>query len=369
MQRGYKIRLYPNNKQLSKLESSASAARYVYNWTLNYQREFYKENGKFVYNNDIRKKITELKQTEELSWLYEYSNNIAKQAVKDCEKAFMNFFKGLAKYPKFKSKKKSKPKFYCDGHKTKIKDRRVLIEKVGWIKLAEKNYLPDEFKLLSATVSKQNGIWYISFMCEIESEEVPKNTGRKLGIDVGIKNLITLSDGTVYRNINKDNKFRKKAKRHKRLQRKYDKKIKGGVTKTKSAAKLKKSLEKLEFRINNIKKDYIHKITTEIVKTKRPAFIVIENLNIKGMLKNKKLARAIYELSLYEIFRQLKYKSEWYGSTVIEAGRFYPSSKMCCKCGNINRELKLSDRIYKCSCGNVMDRDENAAHNLEALAG
>ena len=360
-----KVRLYPNELEEKKLWQSVGTARFIYNWTLARQEENYKNGGKFISDSILRKEITKLKKNE-LSWLNEVSNNIAKQAVKDACNAYKRFFKGLSNKPKFKTRKRSKKSFYNDNVKLKVKEGNlVLIEKVGWIKTNEQ--LPIGVKYTNPRISYDNKYWYISV--GIEREEIKEElTYISLGIDLGLKNLAICSDGTIYKNINKTYVVKKIEKRLKRLQRqvsrKYEKNKKGKeYVKTKNIIKLEKKIQQIHRKLANIRNNYLHQTTTSIVKTK-PYRIVIEDLNVKGMMKNKHLSDAIRKQGFYEFKRQLEYKCKFRGIKLVIADRFYPSSKNCSQCGKIKSDLKLKDRVYKCSCGLNIDRDLNASINL-----
>ena len=361
-----KVRLYPSEIQEQKLWKSVNTARFIYNWTLARQEENYKNGGKFISNNELRKEITQLKKNE-LSWLNEVSNNVAKQSVKDACNSYERFFKGLSNKPKFKSKKKSKKSFYNDSYSLKVKEGKLVkIEKVGWIKTNEQ--LAIGVKYSNPRISYDDKYWYISV--GIEQEEIKeKLTDASLGIDLGIKNLAICSDGIVYKNINKIYIIRKLEKKLKRLQkqvsRKYEKNKKGNkYVKTNNIIKLEKQIQLTHRRLVNIRRNYLHQTTTSIVKTK-PYRIVIEDLNVKGMMKNKYLSNSIGKQGFYEFRIQLEYKCKFKGIELIIADRYYPSSKKCSNCGNIKKDLKLSDRIYKCDkCGLDIDRDFNASLNL-----
>ena len=360
-----KVRLYPTEEQKQKLWQSVGTARFIYNWTLNRQEENYKNGGNFIKDNDLRKEITQLKK-EKLSWLNEVSNNVAKQAVKDACNAYKNFFKGLADKPKFKSRKKSKPSFYNDTSKLKAKEKSVLIEKIGWVKTKEQ--LPMDVKYTNPRISYDNKYWYLSVGIE-EEMPVVQLTGESLGIDIGIKDLAVCSNGITFKNINKSKEVRRLKKSLKRKQRqcsmKYEKNKKGKeYVKTKNITKLEKQIKLIHRRLSNIRLNYIHQVTTMIVKTK-PSRIVMEDLNIKGMMKNKHLSKAIAEQCLYDFKLKMKYKCEFCGIDFVEADRYYPSSKLCSCCGSIKKDLKLKDRVYKCNeCGYTEDRDLNASFNL-----
>ena len=360
-----KVRLYPSEIQEQKLWQSVGTARFIYNWTLARQEENYKNGGKFIRDGVLRKEITQLKKGE-LNWLNEVSNNVSKQAVKDACNAYKKFFKGLANKPKFKTKKRSKKSFYNDNEKLKVKEGKLInIEKIGWIKTNEQ--LPIGVKYSNPRISYDNKYWYLSV--GVEQEEVKEElTNVSLGIDLGLKDLAICSDGTVYKNINKTYVVRKIEKRLKRLQKqvsiKYEKnKKRKEYVKTKNIIKLEKQIQQVHRRLANIRKNYLHQTTTSIVKAK-PYRVVIEDLNVKGMMKNKHLSDAIRKQGFYEIRRQLEYKCNFRGIELIVADRFYPSSKSCSQCGKIKKDLKLKDRVYKCSCGLNIDRDLNASINI-----
>lgn len=364
-----KVRLEPNNKQNTKLFQSAGTARWAYNWSLSKQEENYKNGGKFLSDRILRKELTELKKTEELQWLNNYSNNITKQAVKDSCDAYIKFFKGLSDKPKFKSRKKSKPSFYQDTYKIKFTDTHVRLEKIGWLKLSESNRIPTNVKYSNPRVSFDGVHWFISVGIELEQEAM-ELTNESIGIDVGIKNLAICSNKEEpYENINKTKKVKKLEKKLRRSQRKvsrkYEKNKEGrSYVKTENIIELEKDIKKLHKKLDNIRTDYRHKVTTEIVKTK-PSRIVMENLNISGMLKNKHLSASVAKQGFYEFKTMLKYKAEKYGIEFIEADKWYPSSKTCSECGYIKPKLSLSERTFVCECcGAVIDRDKNASINL-----
>lgn len=370
MIKGFKVRLNPNNKQLTMLFKSAGTARFIYNWTLEKQQENYEQGGKFISDRDLRKEITILKKTE-LKWLEEVSNNVAKQSVKDACNAYKKFFGGMSKYPKLKSKKRNKPSFYNDVFKIKVQENHVRLEKIGWIRLSEHNRIPygKNVKYLNPRITFDGVHWYVSLNVEIPKENQPELTGETIGIDLVIKKLAIISDGSFYKNINKCSKVRKTKKSLKRFQRQVSKKYemnKQGkkYVKTNNIRKLEKKIRVLQIRLNNIRNDYKQKITTMIVKTK-PSRVVMEDLNVGGMMKNKHLSRAIQEQGFYEFQSMMGYKCQNNGIEFVLADRWYPSSKICSCCGNIKKKLSLSDRTYICEkCGLKIDRDYNASINL-----
>ena len=381
MIRSIKVRLNPNNKQFTKLFQYAGCARFAYNWAINREEENHKQSNKFLSDMDLRKEFTQLKKLEEYKWLNEVSNNVTKQAIKDACNAYKRFFKGQSKFPKFKSRKHSTPSFYQDNVKIQFTDTHVKVEafsmskkqnkqKLNWIKLYEKRKIPTDCKYLNPRFTYDGIYWYVSVGVEVDdnTENTPQlNEG--IGIDLGIKDLAVCSDGNTYKNINKTQRVKKLEKKKRRLQRsvsrRYNKNKKGeNYCKTSNIIKREKELLKTSKRLTNIRQNYLHQTTSEIIKRK-PSFICIEDLNVSGMMKNKHLSKAVQEQGFYEFRRQIEYKAKWNNIPVIIADRFFPSSKMCSCCGNIKKDLKLSDRIYKCECGNIINRDFQASLNLK----
>lgn len=376
-----KVMLIPNNKQKSRMFQYANANRYIYNWTLEQQKSNYENGGRFISDGDLRKKLTQLKKTEEYGWLNSISNKVTSQSVKDACDSYKRFFKGFSQFPKFKSKRKNKPSFYQANDKIKFTKTHVKFEgftsskkknkqKLNWVRLAEKNRIPTDCKYYNPRVTFDGINWWISVGIDYEdSTNTPTNDG--IGIDLGIKDLAICSDGDTYKNINKTSRLKKLNKKKRRLQkqvsRKYETNKKGGncYCKTNNIKKLEHKLLKLNHKISNIRNNYQHQVTSEIIK-REPSFIALEDLNIKGMMKNKHLSKAIQEQGLYDFKRKLSYKAEWNNIKIIEVPRFFPSSKTCSCCGSYKGDLKLSDRTYKCeSCGIELDRDYNASLNLK----
>ena len=371
--------LIPNNKQQSKMFQYVGASRFAYNWALAKQQENYKDGGKFISDGDLRKEFTQFKKQEEYSWLNSISNNVTKQAIKDACDSYKRFFKGYSKFPRFKSKKRSKASFYQDNCKIKFTETHVKVEgftsskkknkqKINWIRLSEKGRIPTNCKYSNPRISFDGINWWISVGIEYENKlEMPTSQG--IGIDLGIKDLAICSDKYVYKNINKTKEVKKIEKKRRRLQRqvsrKYETNKEGESYKeTSNIKKLKKELLKVNRRLTNIRHNYLHQTTTEIINRK-PIFIVLENLNVKGMMKNKHLAKAVQQQCFYEFYRQIQYKCLWNNIKFIESDRFYPSSKTCSECGSVKKQLKLSEREYICEeCGCVIDRDYNASVNL-----
>ncbi len=374
-----RVMLLPNNKQKSKLFQYANTARFAYNWALAKEQENYKNGGKFLSDVDLRKEFTKMKQTQEYDWLNDISNNVTKQAIKDACDAYKKFFKGLAKFPKFKSKKKTTPSFYQDNLKIKFSDTHVKVEgfavskkknkqKLNWIRLAEHGRVPINCKYSNPRIKFDGLNWWITVGIEYpDSDAIPEKDG--IGIDLGIKDLAICSDGNEYKNINKTHEVKQLEKKKRRLQRsisrKYEKNKKGGsYCKTRNIIKSEKKLLKITHRLTNIRHNNMHQTTSEIIK-REPSFICMEDLNVKGMMKNRHLSKAVQQQCFYEFRRQIEYKATWNHIPVVIADRFFPSSKLCSCCGTIKKDLKLSDRIYKCECGNVIDRDYQASLNLK----
>ena len=374
-----RVMLLPNNKQKTKLFQYANTARFAYNWALAREQENYKNGEKFISDGDLRKEFTQLKKTSEYTWLNNISNNVTKQAIKDACEAYRDFFKGYKKFPRFKSRKHSVPKFYQDNVKIQFTDTHVKVEgfatskkknrqKLNWIRLAEHKRIPTNTKYFNPRIKFDGINWWITIGIEYEdSVTIPSGDG--IGIDVGIKDFAICSDKYEYKNRNKSQKVKKLEKRKRRLQRsisrRYEMNKKGErYCKTSNIIKREKELLKLNHRLTNIRQNYLHQITSEIIKRK-PSFICMEDLNVKGMMKNRHLSKAIQQQCFGEFRRQMEYKSAWNNIPVIIADRFYPSSKLCSCCENIKKDLKLSDRIYKCECGNIIDRDYQASLNLK----
>ena len=379
MIKSIKVRLNPNNKQSTKLFQYAGCARFAYNWAISREQDNYKQGNKFLSDSELRKEFTQLKKQSEYQWLNEVSNNVTKQAIKDACNTYKRFFKGQCKYPKFKSKKHSTPSFYQDNIKIQFTDTHVKVEsfsmskkqnkqKLNWIKLCEKGRIPTDCKYMNPRFTYDGLYWYVSVGIEVnDNTTLPLNEG--IGIDLGIKDLAICSDGNTYKNINKTQTVKKLEKKKRRLQRsisrKYEENKKGAsYCKTSNIIKSEKELLKLNHRLTNIRQNYLHQTSAKIVK-REPSFICIEDLNVSGMMKNKHLSKAVQQQGFYEFRRQIEYKTMWNNIPVVIADRFFPSSKLCSCCGSIKKDLKLSDRIYKCECGNVIDRDYQAALNLK----
>lgn len=357
IQRAYKTELKINNKQRTALLKHAGSARFAYNWALNrVQEKTSKPNAMQLHRElNARKK-------EEFPWMYEVSKCAMQESLRDLEKAFKNFFRGYKEskkigFPKFKSKSKGIGSFRLTGT-INVESRRIRLPRLGWLRLKEADYLPTDKHILSATVSEKAGRWFISVLVN-EDIEQQAMTGQTLGIDLGVKTLATCSDDTTYANPKALHKHEKKIKR---LQRHMMKTQQKGSHRRKNTQR---RIAKLWMTIANIRKDVVQKATTDIVKTKRPSVVVLEDLNVKGMVKNHCLAKSVHDACMRQFRTTLEYKQLWAGGSVEYADRFYPSSKTCSECGHVKAELGLEERVYKCyNCGESLDRDLNAAINL-----
>ncbi|MBB6176124.1 putative transposase [Anoxybacillus tengchongensis] len=386
----YKVMLLPNHKQQTKLFKCAGVARWAYNFALAQQQENHKQGGKFLNDGELRKRLTQLKQTKEYSWLNNYSNNITKQAIKDACQAYKNFFAGRAKFPKFKTKKRTRPSFYQDTSKIKITDTHVKLEKLtpskkknkqkfNWIRLAERGRIPygEHVTYVNPRIVFDGLHWFLTV--GVEEAEVKHGTySEGIGIDLGVKSLATVSNGMTFPNINQTPKVKKLEKSIRRMQRRISRKYEMNKTKTEGGEfryRKTENIKKIEFlvlkkrrRLKNMQLNHTHHITATLVKAK-PAYVVMEDLNISGMLKNCKLSKAIQQQTFHEFKRQMTYKCAWYGIQLIVADRFYPSSKKCSRCGHVKDHLSLSERTYRCeACGIEIDRDLNASINLKQYA-
>ncbi len=371
IQRAFKTELDLNNVQRTKCAQHAGAARYAYNWGLARKIEIYRAKEKTPTAIDLHREINRLKKSN-LAWMYESSKCAPQEALRNLDKAFDNFFrrvqlkkqgklKGKVGFPKFKSKKRGLGGFRLTGT-IRVFEKHLQLPRLGKLKLKERGYLPtSEVKVLSATVSEQAGRWFVSLQVEMDIPDSSLNDKPIAGVDLGIKAMATVSDGTVMAN---PRSLSRNLRKLKRLQQSVSRKVKGSANRRNSV----KQLARAHQRVANIRRDALHQATTTLAKTK--SVIVLEDLNVSGMLKNHKLARVIADVGMGEFRRQLEYKAAWCGSRIVIAHRFFPSSKMCSRCQSIKEELSLSERVFKCAgCGFECDRDLNAALNLARLAG
>lgn len=387
MLRAYKAEINPSKSQMQKINQSIGICRWLYNQYLDKNQELYKqfEDGlidkkeAFISANNFDKYINnEMKVQSEYSWINSCGSKARKKAICNAETSYKRFFKGQSGFPKFKKKNKQQVKLYFPkNNKTdfKVERHKINIPTLKWVHLKEKGYIPTDKKVISGTVSKKGNRYYISILIEenIYSKLSPiKNEG--IGIDLGVKDLATCSNEMIFKNINKTHKVKKLEKKLKReqrkLSRKYEslkkknKKIKEGRATRQNIQKQIVKVQRLHQKLAHIRTDYINKIVYSIVK-QNPSYITIEDLNIRGMMKNKHLSKAIAQQKLSEFRVKLTYKCMLNNIELRVVDRWYPSSKICSSCGSINKNLKLKDRVYKCKCELVIDRDLNASYNLK----
>jgi putative transposase len=368
IQRAYNTELAPNNAQITACRKHAGAARWAYHWGLARKQEDYRARGKSPSAMDLHRELNALNQTE-VPWLYEVSKCAPQEALRNLDSAFSHFFrrcqlkqhgrlKGKVGYPQRKTKKRGLGSFRLTGSIVVCADA-IQLPRLGRLRLKERAYLPTQAKILSATVSERGGHWYVSVV--VQQEHVtPANRGPVVGVDLGVKTLATLSDGTSEPN---PRYLKHSLKKLKRLQRAVTRKPKGSRNRCKAAQRL----GTLHRKVANQRANTLHQVTSRLAKTK--STVVIEELNVAGMLKNHHLAQAIADVGWGEFRRQLRYKAAWYSCRVLVASRWEPSSKTCSGCGWEDEELTLADRTFRCEdCGQVLDRDLNAASNLANVA-
>ena len=360
--KGYKVELKLNNKQKTMLLRHAGAARYAYNWGLRKRIDLYEKEKKSTNAIEQHRELNKEKQST-LAWMYQSSKAAPQEALRDLDRAFQNFFRNIKQgrkpgFPKFKSKKNGIGSFRLTGS-IHVESNRIKLPRIGWVKLKEEDRLPIVTPS-QVTVREKAGHWFVSFNIQEEVQE-QKISDKVIGVDLGINHLATLSDGTKYEN---PKPLKKKLQKLRRLSKSLSRKVKG----SKNRQKAREQLARLHYKIANIRKDCLHKITTEIARTK-PSVVVLEDLGVSNIMKNRKLSRSIQDAGFYEFRRQLEYKLSWIGSKIEFVDRFFPSSKTCSSCGAIKKELSLSERQYDCEvCGQCIDRDENAAINLMKAA-
>ncbi|MCW9134082.1 transposase [Bacillus paramycoides] len=375
MKRAYLIEIKPTNEQITKINQTIGVSRYVYNLYISKNKEIYESEGKFLSGYDFSKWLNNAYTKENDQWIKEVSSKAVKQSIMNGDKAFKRFFKGISGFPRYKKKKNQDVKCYFPkNNKTDwtIERHRVKIPTIGWMRLKEYGYIPKNGVVKSGTISKRAGRYFVSVLCEVEevrTESTLNKTG--LGIDLGVRDFAIRSDGETHKNINKTievRKLEKKLKREQRsLSRKYENtKKRGEKSAANKRANINKNIlkvQKLHARLGNIRSEYVKSVVNDVVKTK-PQFITIEDLNVKGMMKNKHLSKAVAQQCFYTFKTWLLTKCKQCGIELRQVDRFYPSSKLCSCCGQKKADLKLSDRVYECRCGNAMDRDLNASINL-----
>lgn len=372
--KSFKTEINPSEKQKAKINKTIGTCRYIYNFYLAYNKELYDKGEKFMSGKRFSVWLNNnyLPDNPEKMWIKEVSSKSVKKSIEDGCTAFTKFFKHQSGYPNYKKKDKSDVKMYFVKNNPKdcaCERHRINIPTLGWVKLKEKGYLPttkDGWKITSGTVSKKAGRYFVSVLVEIPDAKIANNCNEGIGIDLGLMDLAIVSNGKTFKNINKTARLRKLEKQLRReqrcLSRKYES-LKKGESTQKNIQKQKLRVQKLHHKIDNIRTDYINKTIAEIVKTK-PSYIAIEDLNVSGMMKNRHLSKAVASQKFYEFRTKLKAKCDDNGIELRIVDKWYPSSKLCHCCGAIKKDLKLSDRVYRCSCGYIEDRDFNASLNL-----
>ena len=382
--KAYKVEIKPTLKQIQKINQSIDVCRWLYNEYLATNNQLYVQFKKglidkkqaFMSAIDFDKHINnEVKILEEYSWINNCGSKARKKAILNAETAYKRFFKGQSKFPRFKKKNKSNVKLHFPKNNKgdwKVERHRIMIPTLKNVRLKEYGYIPVGAKVISGTVSKKANRYYISVIIDVDDIKPQENINEGIGIDLGIKDFAICSNKQTYKNINKTKRVRKLEKKllreQRKLSRKYEslklrnKKEKGDATRQNIQKQIVK-VQILHQRLTNIRTDYINKVVSNVVRNK-PQYIAIEDLNVKGMMKNRHLSKAVAQQKFYEFRTKLTNKCNALGIELRIVDRFYPSSKLCHKCGSIKKDLKLKDRIYKCECGYEEDRDYNASLNL-----
>ena len=374
--KSFKTEINPTEEQKARIRRTIGICRYVYNFYLGHNKALHDNGEKFMTGKSFSLWLNNeyIPNNPDKTWIREVYSKAVKKSIEDGCTAFTRFFKHQSDFPKFKKKGKSDVKMYFVRNNPKdcqCERHRLKIPTLGWVRIKEKGYIPttkDGYMIRSGTVSVKAGRFYVSVLVEIPDVNIGNNSNEGIGIDLGLKDLAIVSNGKTYRNINKSaglKKLEKQLIREQRsLSRKYENLKKGESTQRANIQKQKLKVQKLHHKMDNIRTDHINKTIAEIVKTK-PSYITIEDLNVKGMMKNRCLSKAVASQKFYEFRTRLKAKCDENGIELRVADRFYPSSKTCHHCGSVRKNLKLSDRIYRCECGYVADRDLNAALNLK----
>ncbi|MDK0812512.1 transposase [Clostridium perfringens] len=379
LKRAYKVEINPTDEQKSKIHQTIGVSRFIYNFYIARNKEIYHREGKFISGMDFSKWLNKeyIPNNQDKKWIKEVSSKATKQAIMNGDKAFRDFFKGAKGFPRFKKKKNQDVKAYFPkNNKTDwtLERHRVKIPTLGWVRLKEFGYIPINSIVKSGTVSQKADRYYVSILVEDDYIEVSKSTNEGVGIDLGVKEFALCSDGVKFKNINKTSivkKIEKKLKREQRkLSRKYEslkirnKNIEEGRATRQNIQKQVVKVQKLHQRLRNIRTDYINKTVFSIIKQK-PSYITIEDLAVSNLMKNKHLSKAIASQKFFEFKTKLMSKCKENNIELRIVDRFYPSSKTCSQCGKVKKDLKLSDRIYRCDCGLIIDRDLNASINLK----
>ena len=375
MLKSFKTEINPTEEQKVRIRKTIGTCRFIYNFYLAHNKELHESGKKFMSSSQFRVWLNNefLLSHPEYSWIKEAYSKSVTQAVNNGQTAFKNFFNHKNAFPKFKKKGRSDVKMYFVRNNPKdclCERHRIKIPSLGWVRIKEKGYIPttkDGNVIKSGHVSIKADRYYVSVLIEIPDKRTANNSSKGIGIDLGLKDFAVVSNRKTYKNINKSAKLKKLEKKlireQRSLSRKYENIKKGGSTQKRNIQKQRLKIQKLHHRIDNIRTDYINKTIAEIVKTK-PSHITIEDLNVSGMMKNRHLSKAVASQKFYEFKTKLLAKCKETGIELRIVDRWFPSSKTCHCCKHIKKDLKLSDRVFKCDCGYIEDRDFNAALNL-----
>ncbi len=375
MKRAFKTEILLTEEQRQKVHQTIGVCRYVYNLYLSTAQSHYQETGNHMSGYDFSKWLNNVHTKQTDFWIKEVSSKAVKQSIMNGDKAFKNFFKGLMKFPKFKKRKKQDVKAYFPKNNPTdliIERHRIKIPTLGWVRLKEYGYIPSNVKVTSCTISQKANRYYVSVLCEIQPKEQKQlNTHDGIGIDLGIKDFAVCSHHETFKNVNKTQKVKKLEqslkRQQKKLNRSYEqnKNRKRGEFCAKNRQKQLVKVQKLHARLANIRHEYVRSVVNQLVKTK-PTYITIEDLNVKGMMKNRHLSKTVSQQNFYCFKKWLKAKCKQYDIELRQVDRFYPSSKLCSCCGHKKVTLSLSQRIFTCdNCDVEMDRDVNASLNLK----
>lgn len=370
MLKAYKTELLLSKKQQEKIKQTIGVCRYVYNLYLHTAQEHYGKKKKYLSGYDFSKWLNNVHTKEKDFWIKNVSSKAVKQSIMNGDKAFRNFFKGLSGFPSFKKKRSQDVKAYFVGT-LKVKRHRLWIPTIGWVRLKELGYIPTNRKIKSLTVSQNADRFFVSVLCEVEENKIQLPMHDGVGIDLGVITFVTCSHHEVFKGINKTQKIVKLEKKLKREQRKLSRKIeqnkkrKRGENCYKNRQKQQLVVQKLHARLSNIRKEYTRYVVSTLVKTK-PTYITIEDLNVKGMMKNRHLSKVVAQQNFYYFREWLQFKCVEYGIELRMVNRWYPSSKLCSNCRFKKVELSLADRKFCCdNCSSILDRDFNASLNLK----
>lgn len=382
MLKAYKIEIKPTEKQKEKINKTIGVCKFIYNFYLSKNKEYYEETKKFMSANEFSKWLNNefIPNNKSYLWIKEVSSKAVKQSIYNAEKAFKKFFKGKSKFPRYKKKSDTDVKMYVPKNNKSdfpIERHRIKVPTLDFIRFKEYGYIPINSKVTSATLSKDSDKYYISILVEEDKKEAEcKRKKEGIGIDLGLKEFAVCSNKEVFKNINKTKKVKKLEKKIKResrslsrkLEKKKKKKKNEEVKSANNTANIKKNILRVQIlyrKLRNIRIEYVRFVVNSLVKADNlPEYISIEDLNVSGMMKNRHLSKAIQSQNFYYFRLFLIEQCKKYDVELRIIDRYYPSSKLCSCCGKIKKDLKLSDRIYKCECGNEIDRDYQASINI-----